>query len=238
MATNVGYISNSSGTNFVILTNGEIVRRVDSTWNKIRIGIRVAFKEFTSSDVGPTTPSNLFGTPRLYLGMCNYNRGGIGSMNSAMHFVGWRTSSTTFNRSTGGGPGANVAYYSSSVQAVKREVNTYSSGTNAATIIAPIFAPSNYAMYSVDIDKSVPATTVVSVFAPSNSISGNANITAAQFLSAMESQVPAITGYVYTVTAPFAIDEGANGVLDSVNVYWSRSRCTVYVTDIWYSILA
>jgi hypothetical protein len=238
MATNVGYISNASGTNFVILTNGEIVRRVDSTWNKIRVGVRLGFKEFTSSDTGPTTPSNLLGTPRFYLGMCNYNRGGVGSMNSAMHFVGWRTSSTTFNRSTGGGPGANVNYYTTLMQAVKREVNTFTGGTNAGSIIAPIFAPSNYAMFSVDIDKSVPATTVVSVFTPSNSITGNANVTSAQFLSAMESQTPSITGYVYTTTAPFAIDEGANGALDAVNIYWSRSRCTVYITDIWYSILA
>jgi hypothetical protein len=238
MATNVGYISNTSGTNFVILTNGEIVRRVDSSWNKIRVGVRMAWKEIASSDTGPTTPSNLYGTPRLYVGMCNYNHGGVGSMNSAMHFVGWRTASVTFSRTATGGPNANVPYYQPTIQAVKREANTFTAGTSAASIITPIFAPSNYAMFSVDIDKSVPATTVVSAFTPSNSNSGNVNITAAQFLSAMESVVPAITGYVVVTTAPMSINEGTNGVLDAVNIYWSRSRCTAYVTDIWYSILA
>lgn len=238
MATNVGYLSLTNGTNFLILTNGELLRKIDSSWNKIRVGVRMAFKEFTSSFTGPTTPGNLLGTPRLYIGMCNYDRGGIASQNSAMHFVGFRTASTSFGRVSNGGAAANVPYYQPAIQSVKREGNTITAGTSAASIVAPIFAPSNYSMFSVDIDKSNPSTTVISPFTPSNSITGNANVTRDTFLSAMESPTPSITGYVYTSVAPISINEGTNGVLNAVNIYWSRSRATVYITDVWYSILA
>jgi hypothetical protein len=239
MATNIGYISSANGTNFLTVTNGEFLRRVDSSWNKLRIGLRLSFKEFTSGEGGPTTPGNLFGSPRLYVGMCNYDKGGIGSKNSAMHFVGTRTASVTWARTANGGAAANVPYFTSTMQTIRREVNTITAGTaSGASLSLPIYGTSNYFMFSVDIDRANPSTTVLSTFGPSNSATGIYNVTQAQFLTAMETAVPVLTGYTYSSLAPVVVNEGINGVLDAINIYWSRSRCVVNITDVWYSVLA
>jgi hypothetical protein len=93
-------------------------------------------------------------------------------------------------------------------------------------------------MFSVDIDRANPSTTVLSTFGPSNSATGIYNVTQAQFLTAMETAVPVLTGYTYSSLAPVVVNEGINGVLDAINIYWSRSRCVVNITDVWYSVLA
>jgi hypothetical protein len=239
MATNIGYISNANGTNFVTVTNGEFLRRADATWNKVRLGVRMSFREYRSSEQGASTPSTLFGTPRIYVGLCNYDRGGVASKNSAMHFVGMRSSSTSWTRSSNGGAGANIPFYNSTFQAVRREANTFTAGTNIGfSSTLPIFGASNYFMLSVDIDKTNPATTVTSLFAPTNSGTGIYNVTQSQFLTAMEAAVPSLTGYTYSTTAPFVLNEATNGILDAINIYWSRSRCVLNLTDVWYSIIA
>lgn len=238
MATNIGYLSNTNGTNFMLVTNGEFLRRVDSVWNKIRVGIRLSWKEFSSSELGQTTPSSIPGNPRFYVGMCNYDRGGVAAQNSAMHFVGARSSSTTFARNSNGGATGNIPYYSVNFQTLKREVNVFTAGTSGAASSLVIYGLSNYFMFSVDVDKSNPNTTVVSVFSPNNATTGIYNVTQAQFLTAMEAAVPAMTGYAYSSLAPVVINEATNGVLDAVNIYWGRSRAQVVITDVWYSIIA
>jgi hypothetical protein len=246
MAQNVAYITSLTGTNVpnpLILGvggNGEFLRKIEvSAWNKIRIGLRITAKEFNSNSASATVGSNLLGTPRFYIGMCNYNRGGVASKNSAMHFVGIRSNAATFARSTGGGGGP-VTYYTPGVNTVKREVNTFTAGT-LVTCLLPIitsFPPTLFSMYSIDINKTNPAQTVISTFCPSNAATGFTNITPDVFLSNMESATPSGTGYTYTNIAPISIDENANGLLNAVNVYWSRSRASLYIAEIWYSILA
>lgn len=214
------------GSDFV-LQNGssQILRRLDQdAWTKIRIGIRVSLGHYSAASIS--------GTPRLYLGMCNYNKGGVGSQNSNVHFVGSGQVSTsaTYNA---GPPATFVLGMATST----RIFNTFSNGTVNSSVV-PLYTTTARAMFSVDIDKTLPASTFIRIFRATNSLTANFTVTQAEFFEQMEAPTPALSNYTYTTYGPVAVDEATNGPLDAINLYWDRSQIPLYVYDICWSILA
>ena len=208
--------------------NGQLYRRLEAvratSWSKIRIGIRFS--------ISPTyNAADIVGTPRLYLGVCNFDKGGPATMSQVSHFIGVRNIGTDPTLAGGG------TCYSFGMAGCMRLNSVYTdTGSLGGT-----FRLSNgtiLCMMSVDIDKTTPGATVISYFRPSNSITGVFNVTQDSFFEQMENTTPSLTSYTYAaVGTTFNVDEAANGFLDSVCLSWDRSSIPLWISDIAWSQL-
>jgi hypothetical protein len=217
------------GTDFQLKPfNGQLYRRLEAiratSWSKIRIGIRFS----VSAGYNPGT--SISGTPRLYLGMCNFDKGGPATMSQVAHFMGIRNVSavTSINSTTS---------YSFGMAPCRRVNATF---TEAASLGGTyrISEGTILCMTAVEIDKTTPGATVISFFRPSNSVSGIFNVTQDSFLEQMENTTPSLTGYTYSASGTtFNIDEATNGYLDSICLSWDRTSVPLWIADICWSQL-
>jgi hypothetical protein len=209
--------------------NGQIYRRLEAasatSWTKIRIGIRF------SVGVSYNPATAIFGTPRLYLGMCNFDKGGPATMSQVAHFIGLRNTGTAPPANGGG---------TSWTFAMSPSMRVNSIFTDA-TGLGGTYRTSDgttLCMAAVEINKTTPGATVISHFRPTNSVTGIFNVTQDSFLEQMENSTPSLTGYSYNASGTtFNVDEATNGVLDSVCLAWDRTSIPLWIADICWSQL-
>jgi hypothetical protein len=217
------------GTDFQLKQfNGQIYRRLEAdratSWSKIRIGIRFS--------VSPLyiVAASISGTPRLYLGMCNFDKGGPATMSQVAHFVGIRNAGSV---PTINGGGTSCSF---SMTATKRVNSIFTEGSNLGGTYR-MGDGSILCMAAVEIDKTTPGSTVISHFRPSNSVTGIFNVTQDSFLEQMENSTPSLTGYTYSASTTLSVDEATNGVLDAVCLAWDRTSIPLWIADICWSQL-
>jgi hypothetical protein len=216
------------GTDFQLKPfNGQIYRKLEAdiatSWTKIRVGIR-----FSISNTYNVT--HLQGLPRLYLGMCNFDKGGPATMSQVAHFLGIRNNIAQCTNS-------GSTSYSTGMTATMRVNSTFTTSTNFGGSLR-ISDGAILCMMAVEIDKTTPGATVVSCFRATNAISGIFNVTQDSFLEQMENSTPSLSGYTYSAAAgTFAVDEATNGFLDALCLSWDRSSVPMWISDICWSQL-
>jgi hypothetical protein len=209
------------------LGNDQIVRQIETTsWNKIRVAVRMCV----------TVQSAITGTPRLYIGMCNNsNAAGNNGAGSRVtnHFIGAVSTSATWSFSAGS-PGS----YTADFTAVKRiGVTNTTSGTGSSLLTAD--PPSFRCFFAVDIDKTNPSAVAVDIITSNNAATGVFDVSLSSFFSQLESDPVVLTSYIKrSLTTSLTVDEGANGILNSVNISWVKTLNRLEFSDVSYHIFS
>lgn len=214
-----------SGDRRLVLSGNEAIRAPiygALPWaGQIRIGLRGSFVN-ASGDIT--------GTPVLAFGLC---RGKLGNgATTPTHVVGVRTQATSFTRSAGP-PAYHTIMTSTSMQAFKRVGATLTStglsitGGTGNILFSADTAVRNALFANMTISSS--SSMAFKIAGPGTSGSAQHDLTDAEFQAMMEqadlSTVSSVvTGYAATSAGiAFAVNQGTDGVLDNIFVYWDRT---------------
>lgn len=197
----------------IVLSNGEAIRApvyLDD-WSVLRIGLAGAFTGFSG---------NLAGTPRLVFGVCNGELNGYSAALSD-HVVGFRSAEATLlytatpNR---------VNPFGSTGRFFKKVAGVITDAAAGGGSNGYFSADSSVRSYvAMQITKGSPNFSIslssVHVVAELST-----NVTDALFQAYMESgSLPPGGNYLTYGPTNVAVDEGADGVLDHLFVYWERT---------------
>jgi hypothetical protein len=188
---------------------GGLVRKFnkDSTWTKLRIGIRMAFYWNTPM----VSAIDMYGSPYPAVGLCN-DPVSVTRLGSTNHFVGVRNTSATMNDFAG-------PYWFWTLQGAKQVGSTHSVSAEAsvATFVNSLALSKRAALY-VDITKGSPYTITAFYQANSSAVDfTDANWNATFLTESLAA--PTLTDYDQD-SWTMAVDEGTDGVLDHVCLYW------------------
>lgn len=230
-----GRILNSQVDKRASLGNDQIIRFIEplGNWNKIRVGIRLSVNAL----------ADVTGTPRLYLGMCNgveSHASGAGSM-TTRNFVGTVTSAATWSYGSGVDPNAGIPYLQIGETRGVVRVGTTNTTISSATVSTLTATPQlrRTALYAT-IDKTTPSATTVEMLTSNNIGVGLDDISLSRFIEQLESETTVILdGYQRTViSGSLSVDEATNGVLNAVNVSWSKTPNRIEISDISYHVFS
>lgn len=216
----------------IILTNSNFARPflIAGGWTKIRISMRLAI-----TDSG----ANITSSPRFAIGLCS-GETNIFQDATTTHWCGFINNSATWTRDAGPPIGYNIG--GALPWAVSKRIGSTTT-MNASTITGI----SNTVLYEkstanrtamfVTITKGSPNYTF-SIF--SRNTPAASDVTLATFLAQVDLAIPAMTnhGSDNGTFNTIAIDEGANGTFDHVNIAWDRSGPQIHVSDLGISKLA
>jgi hypothetical protein len=198
-----------------------------TNWNKIRIGVRWHM----------IATANITGTPRLAIGVCSGSTNILGDA-SCTHFVGTRQVETTWTWVDA--TPDRIWCNGSTWENLKMVGTTPTLGTslglnavtwgmgagNAAAIAA------DRSIFFLDITKGSPNYTLQIFGLSGVHTTAITDISHETLLIKMEEAVPVLTNYQHATARTLAVDEGANGVLDHINIMWDRSTPRVEICDI------
>lgn len=205
----------SDATDDVIRLSGSSYdRKLDfgTSWTSIRVGCRI---RATGCAIAGITFGNGI-TPRFGLGLMA-SAGAQVSRDTAGHFVGGLSTGALWTVSS---PGAGDFILSFGGFAPGKKIGaTYTAGTNFASDVAvgcglePTPTRLHQVHLFVDITKGSPWS--FRVFSIANPANGGGQ-SRANWLEDMEENPPVRTNYVYQAAQTLAVDEGTDGVLDSI----------------------
>lgn len=214
----------------ISFSNSAIARSIPipSGWNSIRLGMRLHFTQGT------------FVTPvRFAFGLCHGTTNLINS-NSTDHFAGiWSDSGFTSN-----GVIAGSVYFNVNLKPMTRVGTVITTGAN-------ITADSRYGntanlstadrgILFLDVTKGSPNYTMNAWF----NVNGTAPDYPESAFAVMMNEAAAPGGNsLYPDPSngtgqTIAVDEGANGVLNALSVWWNQSSVTLEVCDFGFSVLS
>lgn len=208
------------------LGNDQIVRQILTTsWNKIRVGVRMCV----------TVQTSITGTPKFYIGVCNNsNAAGNNGAGSRVtnHFVGMLSTTASWNFSAGPG------FYTVAFTSARRiNATNVTSGTGSSIITAT--PETARCMLAVDIDKTNPSAVAVDLVGINNTVTGTPDLSLANFIAQLKSDAIILDGYAKTsLTTSLTINEGTDGVLNSVNVSWMKTLERLEFSDVSYHIFS
>lgn len=219
--------------NRLSLTNGQAMRNLSflTTWNVVRLGIQFGWNGAAS----------LSGTPQLVMGL---NAGILdGSGNpvgyadpATSNFFGMRTLVPTMTYNAGP-----PAYYSNATVAPKpctRVGSTLTDGTafgSTGPWGSAALTTARSALI-IQVTKGSPNFTIEAVFA-TNATGAQADINDTKFLDMMESLTMADaasiqSGYNAMAGVSMAVNEAANGYLNTMLIYWNRTSVPLEVSAV------
>lgn len=227
----------AASQNAVSMANSTWARPVTmpAAWNHIRVGMRMHM-----TNTGITLVSN----PIFAMGFCSGTTNQYGTPTTT-HFIG-----AAFDRATYGWQTPAISYATPTGVARKRvgTTNTDSAGslTSAANGVFMAGAATNTAdrgIYFIDVLKGSPNYTFHYPFHTDNSSTNTCgDVSSINFLTYMGylNPVPTEPGYFTggTTDQTVAVNEGVDGTLNAVNLYWNRADATCEVCDIAVAVLA
>lgn len=188
---------------------------IGTTWNVLRVGVRMHMA---------TIGANLTGTPRLFIGMCAGTTNIFGDATTT-HAVGMVTNASVWTDNAGGG------YFDASFfSPAKRVGSTLSTGTAfGQTLIAAPASAANRNLFFIDITKGSPNFS----FRHFGQATGvTTDVSAATFLTQMESVTPSLANHTFYGAQTLAVDETADGFLDSVCIAFDRVSTPIEICDL------
>src|SRR5574337_43892 len=210
-------IGNTASDIYVSMSAAKWARLVTipSTWNCLRIGIRVRMGDNGSGPIG---------TPRFALGLCSGTSNILGDATTT-HFVGAITNTASWFYFTS----TAAVYYNFTYAPYKRVGTTDTFGTSyAADCRLPIYIPSlsqNYRyLHYMEITKGSPNYSV-KLFTMIGNNPGT-DFSESQFYSLLTQPgagTLALSPYNYTSSQTVAVNEGVDGTVNAVNCYWDQS---------------
>lgn len=205
------------------LSNGKALRPFEytNTWSVVRVGILFSLNG----------SANILGTPQLTLGVC---AGELGWPDATDNFVGMRSSIAISSWAYNAGA---PAYYNIGTPTVAKKVGAViTSGGGIGIGAYASSAPSSIrSAIIVEISKGTPDFTVI-VAVPASSAAAQTDVTPALFTDMMNalalSDVGSIvTGYNASSGITIAVDEGTDGDLDHMAIYWDKNSAKLELSD-------
>jgi hypothetical protein len=202
-----------------LFSNGTCARKVTipGGWSKVRVGVRLQIDG---------TGANIT-TPTFALGLCSGTTNIFGDA-TVTHFVGF-ADILTWTVSSG--------WYPISVKPSKKVGSTLTQGT---ALGSPVIwgnlgtDPARHSLWFVDITKGSPNYTINGFFRTALSVS---DPTASDFLTQMALVTPSLSNHAVGTDQTIAVNEGTDGTLDSINLFWSGIP-NIEVSDFGFSVLA
>ena len=200
------------------MLNGQFARTlsIGTSWTTIRVGVRWHMEN---------TGADITGTPLLAVGLCAGTTNILGDATTD-HWVGGITQAASFTNNAGD------FYFGTPLFKPAKKVNTtLTTGTSFGNgvITTPVTIANRIPMF-IDITKGSPNFSLRQFILTSGTELGD--VTPSEFLGLMESSTPVRTGYTFHAAQTIAVDEGTDGFLDSVNIYWDRAAAAVEISDI------
>lgn len=175
------------------------------------------------------------GTPRFFVGVCSGIVNLFGDA-STTHALGAWTVESIWGRGTS--PTRYVLGTNPSWHAIKRVgVTDSTTGISVGgTHILADPASGGRGLQFVDITKGSPNFTI-GVFQRTNS-AGGIDVSLNDLLTQMEASTPSLTDHSFLNTTTLAVDEGADGSFNAVNVHWNRTSPEIEISDVAIARLA
>lgn len=188
-----------------------------ASWSKIRLGL---LHHMPNASAG----TNITGTPGLYLGFChliNPNQGNLIGDATTDHFVGVFTNSATWTYNAGAScPANNALFFNIVMTPVVNVAGTPTTGSNIATDWITSACDGLRTLTFLDVTKGSPNYTL-NLYG--NTSGSAADVTIGSFLTNVALSSPGLSGYGFQTSQTIAVNEGSNGTLNAVNVYWNRA---------------
>lgn len=200
---------------------------IPSNWTKLRVGVRCRCNDL---GFGPS------GTPRFAVGLSNGTTNIIGDA-SATHFVGVITDTVTWQYSGG----TNGVYFGISPKPYKQVngVDTFGTALSADARLQFLATNTSCCFWFIEIIKGSPNYTF-NIFANIAAVVGGGGPTAGQFLSNLQAAAGGCvqTSHAYGTSQTLAVNEGANGTLNAVNVWWNQAAFFIDLYDVGIALIA
>lgn len=215
-----------SGDIRLALLNGEAARWFSflDDWNVLRVGIHYALNG---------NGANIGGDPAIVFGVSAGRENGFLS-GATDHFCGVKITGSSFTHNAG-----TPNYYTNptGVAPVKKIGTTQTAGTSMGVTC---YMPADVAYRGVmilQITKGSPNFSLLFAGPVGGSGAVSADVTDAQFLEMMElASLGSIgtvkSGYGVGSTQTLAIDEGTDGLLDSVNFAWNKTAVPLEISAV------
>jgi len=207
----------------IILSNGTFARLHGvASWTKLRVAVRWSMTDFGA---------NLGSTPELSVGLCSGTTN-IYKDATTTHFLGMQAFGATWTRATSP---VNACYTTgaSSIRPMKRVGTTTTTGTsggNGFNLTAdPTGSSTHRVMTFIDITAGSPNYTIGGFLWDFGT---SVDVTESDFLAQAELASPSFTGHVAATNATIAANEGTDGALNAVNIYWDRTTPQIEISDI------
>ena len=169
-------------------------------------------------------------TPEFAFGLCSGTTNIFGDA-TVTHFVGARSSGLWSFQTT--------FYNNTSFQPAKKVGSTLTTGTtfvqNAAVQVGAASNTADRGCMFVDITKGSPNYSLTLTYLNNTN---STDISAATFLQQMEVASPVLTNHATSAAQTIAVNEGTDGVLDSINFSWNRTTPFIEICDIAVARLA
>ena len=209
--------------NRIQLTNSNFARLwssdVGTTWTKIRIGCRISIED---------TGANLTSTPRFAFGICS-GTSNIFQDATTTHWLGFYSVDPTWPRVSASPATYAMADVTTAPLLTKRISTTI---TSAATQTAnPRLIDSttaNRSAFWMDVTKGSPNFTA-SLFCRGGTTASDVSMS--DYLGALPLLSPAIANHTNAGDVVLAIDEGANGSFNAINIAWDRAS-SIEISDV------
>lgn len=209
----------------IVLSNSHFARLHGvSSWSKLRVALRISM-----TDSG----GNLASTPEFFVGLCSGTTN-IYKDSTTDHCVGVQTFSSGWTRNTS----SFTAWYTSGGSAIRPIKKVGSTVTNGSAIGADgLNLPADVtsgtphrAVYFVDISTGSPNYTVQTYYWTTGS--NFTDWSASDFLTNAELDSPSVSQFGKSATQTIAVNEGTDGTLNAVNVYWDRTTPQIEISDL------
>jgi len=210
--------------NRIRLTNSNFARLwstdVGTSWTTICVGCRMTIED---------TGANLVSTPRLAFGIC------VGTSNIFMdatttHWLGFYSVDPTWPRVSGSPATYAMADATTAPLFSKRITSTITSaGTQTANPRLCDCSTANRSAFFMYITKGSPNFTG-SLFCRGGTTASDVSL--AEYLAALPLSSPSITNHSNAGNVTLAIDEGANGSFNAVNIAWDRTSPAIELSDL------
>lgn len=181
-----------------------MARRIDlGTWTRVRFGATIQLNA-----------DGVAFTPDLAFGFCKGSANVYGDA-SVDHFVGVTSSGTwAFVIANN--------YDSLNVRPSKKVGVTQTNGTDLTANVVAHYSPGVAivrGMFMVEVEKGSPNYSF-RLFHRSNTTT---DVTDASFLTQMVEATPVLTNHLWTAAQTLAVNEGVDGTLDAVNIFYGHS---------------
>lgn len=194
-----------------------------AAWSKVRVGLLLHFGN---------TGGALASSPVLAVGLCHGTTQMYGDSTTA-HFAGLKTVSVNW---VDVGCGGASILGSVAVQASVVVAGSETLSGNICTDARYAFSATQRHMYFVDITKGSPNYTF-NLFTVIVDACG-ADVTVSQFLTQVGLASPSFSSHSFGTPVTLAVNEGANGTLDTMNVFWNRVDAQCNLGAVAVAVLA
>lgn len=194
-------VTGVSATSAARLYCASLVRQLNkaNTWTTLRIATRLNVQN---------GPANMYDTPYFALGLCSGQALPMSRQGNTDHFVGVRTNTGT--------PAEVSTRYNFTFRALKKVSATETLAASDYTATGSFHQTLRWPFF-VDITRASPYS--LKVFYPGASFA--VDYSDSDFDTDFAAATPSRTNCVYSAARTVSVDEGANGTLDTVNIYWS-----------------